>query len=704
MATRRNRLPPHIKLGGLLVLLFALWGAFLVNSVRGDRAQLTARVAVLMELQGLRAELVASQPEGARSHRAAAERIAAGLDAPDLQADVAALGATLDAYLDTRSSTTEAALESQLGSLVWALRERNEALSKALGDSWASVVVLVLASLGLAVGLLGLGVVADRRRVRAERLRRDLEEVHLDLGGAKDEANARAARMRQFLSNASQELRTSMLGIHRMLDLLGTTSLNAEQTETVDVIRHSGGVLLTLTGQLVDYSRLRTARIELGHDEFDLLSLVEESLTGVAPSAHSKGIDLGLHYATDVPQRARGDGPRVRQILLNLVGNAVRFTERGGVDVRVALLHSDLGHATYRFEVEDTGPGIELDEQDHLFSAEFGLGLAIARRLVDLMDGEMGVESAPGQGSTFWFTIPLGVPDDGGLRVIRGAPALRGKSVLCADPSEANRAVLEEELSRAGAMVTCLASSDALLEALDAGQEPDVLVVRLEADERDAQLMKAVRERRDGSQLAVIGTAPVGVRIESLVAFDVLGRVPRPLRPTRLGSQVARLLHSGTGPLHEDSSFVGMDLGPSPPIGAEAVLVVDDNAVNRRVTASLLRRAGYEVHVATNGFEAIDAVANRRFALVLMDVRMPDMDGVEATAQIRTLEGEELHTPIVAMTGDVVPGEQRRYLDAGMDDCLAKPVAPELLRSMVGRWVQRASARDGSGAHGPDEG
>ena len=276
--------------------------------------------------------------------------------------------------------------------------------------------------------------------------------------------------------------------------------------------------------------------------------------------------------------------------------------------------------------------------------------------------------------------------------MIRGVPALRGKAVLCADHSEANRAVLEEELSRAGAMVTCVASREALLAALDAGQEPDILVVRLEADERDPALLKSVRERRGADQLAVIGTGPVGVRVDPQAAYDLLGWVPRPLRPSRLGSQVARLLHSGPGPLHEDSSFVGMDLGPSPPAGAQAVLVVDDNAVNRRVTASLLRRAGYEVHVATNGFEAIDAVANRRFGVVLMDVRMPDMDGLEATAQIRSLEGEELHTPIVAMTGDVVPGETRRYLDAGMDDCLAKPVTPELLRSMVGRWVQSESA------------
>ncbi len=697
MAVRRTHLPMHIKLGGLLVLVFLVWGASLVSSVREDRAQLTARVGVLIELQGLRAELVAFQPEGARSHRASAERIAAGLDAPDLQTDVTALGVALDAYLDTRSSTAQATLARQLDSMVAELREHNVALSEELGGSWASVVLLVLSSLGLAVALLGLGVVADRRRVRAERLRRDLEEVHLDLGGAKSEANARAGRMRRFLSNASQELRSSMLGINRMLDLLLTTPLSDEQEQTVDVIRHSGGVLLTLTGQLVDYSRLRTARIDLEHDEFDLLALVEGSLTGVAPSAHSKGIDLGLHYATDVPQRARGDGRRVRQILLNLVGNAVRFTEQGGVDVRVALRQSDLGHAVYRFEVEDTGPGIELDEQDHLFDAEFGLGLAIARRLVDLMDGEMGVESAPGEGSTFWFTIPLGVPDDGGLRVIRGVPALRGKAVLCADHSQANRAVLEEELSRAGAMVTCVSSPDALLEALDAGQEPDVLVVRLEADERDPVLLKSVRERRSAEQLTVIGTAPVAVRVDSLDSFGVLGWVPRPLRPTRLGSQVARLLHDGPGPLHEDSSFVGMDLGPSPPAGAQAVLVVDDNAVNRRVTASLLRRAGYEVHVATNGFEAIDAVTNRRFAVVLMDVRMPDMDGLEATAQIRSLEGDELHTPIVAMTGDVVPGEQRLYLDAGMDDCLAKPVSPELLRSVVGRWVDAGGAVDEAG-------
>lgn len=695
MAAPSTGVPVHLKLGGLLVLAFALWGAALVLGVRHDRVQLTARVEVLVELQGLRTDLNAFQPEGARAHRVEAERLAADLSALALRDQVVDLGTALDAYLDTRSNATSVELHAQIDDLVSALRRDNQRISEELGDSWTSIVVLVLASLGLAIGLLGLGVLMDRRRVRAERLRKELQEVHLDLAAARDEAVLASNRMMRFLSNVSHELRGSMHGIIGMADLVRATSLNDEQKDSVDVIRHTGDLLLTVTGQLLDFSRLETARIELGHAEFDLLELVEESLTVVAPRTQDKGLDLGLHYATDVPQRAVGDGPRVRQILLNLIGNAVKFTSRGSIVVRVALLRPDYGHATFRFEITDTGPGISLDEQAHLFDAESGLGLAIARRLVELMDGEMGVESAPGEGSTFWFTVPLGVPDDGGLRVMHRTPALRGKAVLCQDPSEANRAVLEEELSRAGAEVECVATPDAVLAALDGGQKIEVLVLRLAADGRDDALLSAVRQRRGSDELAIIGTAPLGLETDALTAqFDVRGCVPRPLRPSRLSSRIARLLHSGPGPLIEDSSFVGMDMGPSPPLGAHAVLVVDDNAVNRRVTASLLRRARYVVHVATNGFEAIDAVINRRFAVVLMDVRMPDMDGLEATSQIRTLEGDERRTPIVAMTGDVVPGEERRYLDAGMDGCLAKPIPPEVLRSTVARWVEVARTQD----------
>ncbi len=694
MAAPRG-IPLHIRLGALLVLAFALWGALLVFGVRADRLQLTARVDVLMELQGLRSELAASQPEGARAHRAEAERIAQGLDAAGLHARVAGLEHALDAYLDTRSSAAQRALEGELDALTTVLRDENQALSEELGDSWTSIVILVLACLGLAIGLLGLGLVADRRRVRAERLRAELQEVHLDLASARDEAVRGASRTMRFLSNVSHELRTSMHGIIGMADVLAATALDDEQMDSVDVIRHTGDVLVTVTGQLLDYSRLETAGIELGYAEFDLLELVEESMTAVAPRSQAAGLDLGLHYATDVPRRALGDAARVRQILLNLLGNAVKFTRTGSVDVRVALLRPDFGQATYRFEVTDTGVGIPHDEQAHLFDAESGLGLAIARRLVELMDGELGLESAVGEGSTFWFTVPLGVPDDGGLRVMPAFPALRGKTILCLDRSEANRAVLEEELSRAGAEVTCLSAGEALLAALDAGPQPDLLVLRLEEDERDVTLLTAVRERRSPEQLAIIGVAPLGRQTGALEReFGLRGCVPRPLRPSRLAQRMARHLHSGTGPLAEDPSFVGMDLGPPPPVGAEAVLVVDDNAVNRRVTASLLRRAGYVVHLATNGFEAIEAVSNNRFALVLMDVRMPDMDGLEATARIRDAEAHERRTPIVAMTGDVVPGHERRFLDAGMDGCLAKPVPPELLRRTVAEWVRAARATE----------
>lgn len=704
------RLPIQFQLGALAVLLVAAFCVQLLLDVSRLREENGDRADAVIELQGVGSELQGLLTGGdgpsdesrlavIHDSDAAVREIFADGDDPELAALVDDLSTGLQVLL-TAGETDGPALEHariQASSdandrLLAALRTRNRATSIELGGKWNRLSGVVFVVLGLAVGLLLFTLVADRRLRRAETLHSDLEAAYLEVGFSRDAAERANREKTRLLGTVSHEFRSPMTGVIRMADVLRGTSLDADQKELVDLIRGSGTLLMTLVEQLFDFSRLESKEMELRSEEFDLLVATEEALVLLAPRAAAKGVEVSLHWAREVPRQVIGDGPRLRQILLNLVGNATKFTSSGRIEVRVALARSDLGTSVVRFEVEDTGPGIPVHMREQVFepfsqgesdesSEGAGLGLAIVSRLVDAMDGGIGIESDLGVGTTFWFSLPLTVAP--AQEAQQRLKQLGGKRVVVFEEDPVHRAVWEEELSRHGAGVVCLPLTADLDEAL--ALPAWLVVVGTPNHGNSNELVDAVRSRRPGEP--VLLTAPFGCGGELSSGADIAGLIHRPLRPSSLAARVVRVVLGAPPSSSDDSSIVGLELGDPPPAGAPRVLVVDDNETNRRFMGGLLRRAGYEVRLATNGFEAVDHVLSESFALVLMDLHMPDMDGIEATACIRESESGIRHTPIVAMTGDSIPGEIARFRDVGMDGVLPKPVSPDDLRAEVERWT-----------------
>ena len=691
-----TRLPPHIAIGAVLILGFALFAVQQVLVVRSMRADVTDRVSCLITIQSLRSAVAAEESELAREHARDVVDGVLPLGSQELAARATGLPVALEQHLEVKSTDSLAALEQHLDALTVGLRAETGAISRSLGERWTAITGIVGAALVLAAALLVFMVIAERRRQEAERLARQLELMNLELSVAKDDALAANRGMTTFLANVSHAFRTPMQGLLGVAGLLRHTTLSDEQLDHLEVISRSAEGLMDLVEQLLDYSRLEVAHVDLAHAELDLVELLEECVALLAPRATRAGLDLTLHVAADVPRRVRGDGPRLRRIVLNLISNAVKFTEEGFVAVRVAAAAGEDGWTDLRIEVQDTGVGISKEDQVDLFDAftQFGkaegvgsgLGLAIVMGLVELMDGELGVESVPGDGSNFWVKLPLRVVD-AESRAVQGGEVLAGSMILCADSSENNRAILEEELGAAGALVTCVGGGEAALAALDTGRAPQLLILRLDGERSDLHLLDALRSRAPASRLTIIITTPLTVDASELVPrYALAGIMERPLRPSRIARRVGRMVReAGLGTPRRVSG--PQRLSSDTP----AILVVEDNELNRRVAATLLRREGYDVQVAANGAEAVRKVAEHDYALVLMDVRMPEMDGLHALELIRAAEATSgRRTPIVAMTGEAAPGEEQRYLDLGMDGFLAKPVRPELLRSTVAEWVDRA--------------
>ena len=727
--TSPRRVPVQVLAGALVVLLFAGFCGQLLMDVSRMRAQVTERVRALILLQGLDEELEQIQlgPRGeirgrvASIDRETSEFVASlnGVEDPEL----GALGATLTAAVAQltgavgkddgaiRDATT--AVSGAADALVTELRSRNGATSRELGARWNRLGAIVFASLFFAVGLLVLMVIAEAQRQRSEALRAELEGAQRELRASRDAAEQSNRAKSRLLASVSHEFRTPMSGVLGMTDLLRTTALDAEQREFVDVIRSSGTVLMTLVEQLLDLSVMHGRQFELRHEAFDLLLATEEALVLLAPTAAGRGVELGLHWAREAPRMVVGDGPRMRQLVLNLLSNACKFTEEGRVEVRVASARSDVGVSVVRFEIEDTGPGIALEEQATLFepfaqgstgreTGGAGLGLAIAQHLVHAMDGQIGLESVVGEGTVFWFSLPLTVAADTRAEP-RRLQEFGGKRVLVAEREAMHRAVWEEELSRVGARVHCFATEDELYEAIDEGTW--LVVIGARGDDDAEALVERARARwPDG---ALLLTAPVGW--DGPEPGRVAGVIHRPLRPSNLVARVARhvlgIVPMPPGP--DESSIVGLDLGPSPDPAAPRILVADDSLEHRMFVAEILRRAGYNLRIATNGFEATELALTETFAMVLMDVRMPDMDGLEAARRIREAEAGLLHTPLVAMTGNTVRGDNALLLEAGLDDVLGKPTSPEAIRAMTAKWagpIDEAPSPQGEGASSESDG
>ena len=587
---------------------------------------------------------------------------------------------------------------------------------------------------GKILGVRGILIDISERKASEERLQKakeeaeavniELEATNKQLEEAIERANVMALAAEvanctksQFLANMSHEIRTPINGVIGFSNLLLDTELSPEQREYAEAVRDSAEILLKLINDILDFSKLEAKKMALEQIPFDLRTTIEGVAEMLSLKAREKGVDLGVQFEQDTPRRVIGDPGRIRQVLINLAGNALKFTEHGRVLIHVGWQPLADGQAEIRFAVEDTGIGISEEMLEFIFEkftqadasmtrryGGTGLGLAISKQIVEFMGGTIGVSSTLGKGSTFWFTVRLGLDKAPQARTILSA-SLGGVRVLIVDRNKINRQTLLDMISNWGMKGDAVPTSEEAIAAMRqafASEQPYRIAIidsNLEDDstesigrriKSDPQLMDtvlivitAVGKRGDAKRLSDAGFAAYLVRpIHQATLMDALATawgsklqgVTTPLI-TRHTLAEARASQAPSAPRHS---------GPARP----HVLVVEDNPLNQKLALRMLEKLGCRADLAGNGRDAVSLIEKGGYDLIFMDCQMPEMDGYEASAIIRQREKDNgQHLPIIAMTAHTLTGDRDKCMEAGMDDYISKPIRKEDILQVISKWI-----------------
>jgi len=528
-----------------------------------------------------------------------------------------------------------------------------------------------------------------------------------NLKSSKSDAEVASKRKAEFLASMSHEIRTPLNGIIGMTSLLSTEELKADQKEVVDVIRTSGESLLSIVNHILDFSKIEAGGVQLESEEFELSNCVEDSISMISRQAADKGLDVSFQVTRETPRNVLGDSARLRQILVNLLGNAVKFTQEGEVNVQVSCSARGANSARIRFEVKDTGIGIEAEKLKTLFNpfiqAELsttrrfggtGLGLSISHGLVMLMDGEMSVESVPGKGSTFGFEITVQL--DKSAAEEPAYPVYADQKVLILNEAPMFGAALVSTFDRFG------------IESVQTTSEEEA-ISRLQSEPYFAVFINEGKHGFDG----VAGVAIAGMirKVSPSIPIVVLRHINQQmlsgstlclLKPIRrmalrdmllnIADQTGAVINV-TPAVAEHRAVLKVVDRPALPLKKHAVLLVEDNLVNQKVGVRMIEKIGCRVDVVDRGEKAIQAVQSGKYAVVFMDIQMPGMDGLEATRQIRNL-GDIVQPSIVALTANATTEDRAQCLQAGMDDYAAKPINPKTLELMIRHWAEGPGFQD----------